>query len=159
MQLREERKAELEKQVAAVNSMVKDEHDSTEDGEDNGSSSIRQCIGIQEAHAMDREDEYVDEEALTTVTVEAVDVSKDGLHKYLNEEDDEAEGEAEERGSKGTFYRVDNQPGMRNLRTKELPAKTKRRKKKFRYESKAERKFTRQKERAGRKAKAMLRKS
>ena len=38
---------------------------------------------------MGREEEYVDDDKLTTVTVEAVDVSRDGLKKVAEDEDEE----------------------------------------------------------------------
>jgi ribosomal RNA-processing protein 17 len=97
---------------------------------------------------IDHEEEYIseDEDKYTTVTVEAVEVSKEGLQRVRDEDEEEGEevpklvvvekGEEGERGGKG----------------KKWPKKEK--KKKFRYESKAERKVTRGKQKAGNKARA-----
>lgn len=94
---------------------------------------------------IDHQEEYVDEDRYTTVTVEAVDVSKEGLKKIVDEDisDETAtkkyQPPAEERGKA----------------KKQWPKKDKA--KKFRYESKAERRMTRGKQKAGNKAKAEAR--
>lgn len=94
---------------------------------------------------IDHEEEYIDEDKYTTVTVEAVDVSKEGLQKVADEESEASDTEppqlvkAEEKTPK-----------------KQWPKKE--RKKKFRYESKMERKVTRAKQKFGNKAKAEGRK-
>ena len=90
---------------------------------------------------VDHEEEYIDEDRYTTVTVETVDVSKEGLTKV--EEEDSSDETAE----------VDSQPVEKETSKKKVWPK-KERKKKFRYESKAERKFTRGKQKAGNKARA-----
>lgn len=94
---------------------------------------------------IDHEEEYIDEDKYTTVTVEAVDVSKEGLHKVVDiEEDEDSEAEA---------------PPLvetKDTGKKEWPKKV--RKKKFRYESKVERKVTRAKQKFGNKSKAEGRK-
>ena len=94
---------------------------------------------------IDHEEEYIDEDKYTTVTIEAVDVSKEGLQKVVDlEESDESDKEApplittEEKGKK------------------QWPKKE--RKKKFRYETKVERKVTRAKQKFGNKSKAEGRK-
>jgi len=135
-QLREERKQELEEHVEAVNALLKDIEAPKEDSDD------EEWGGIQDnVEPIDHEEEYVDEDRYTTVTVEEVDVSKEGLHKAAGEDDssDEIlqETKSEEKEATGK---------------KTWPKKP--RKKKFRYESKAERKFTRTKQKAGNKAKA-----
>ncbi|PMD60006.1 uncharacterized protein K444DRAFT_403737 [Hyaloscypha bicolor E] len=120
------RKQELEEHVNAVNAILKE------------------VSGFGEV--LDREEEYVDEDRWTTVTVEAVDVSKEGLKKVGEEDSDDAEApnlvSLEEKGE--------------GKEKKKWPKKEK--KKKFRYESKAERKFTRGKQKAGNKARADARK-
>ncbi|PMD32021.1 hypothetical protein L207DRAFT_500385 [Hyaloscypha variabilis F] len=144
-QLREERKQELEEHVNAVNAILKEVSsvgaglDSDEEGEVWG--------GIQEEpvemELLDREEEYVDEDRWTTVTVEAVDISKEGLKKVREEDDEEEVPELV----------VEKQDWKEEK--KKWPKKEK---KKFRYESKAERKFTRGKQKAGNKARADARK-
>lgn len=90
---------------------------------------------------MDHEEEYIDEDRYTTVTVEAVDVSKEGLTKVGEEDSSNETAEA------------DPKPVEKEASKKKVWPK-KERKKKFRYESKAERKFTRTKQKAGNKARA-----
>lgn len=144
--MREERKQELEEHVAAVNAISKEVSgvgaglDSDEEGEVWGGIEDKEGKGEE---VLDREEEYVDEDRWTTVTVEAVDISKEGLKKVREEESDEEVPQlVVEKGGKEE--------------KKKWPKKEK--KKKFRYESKAERKFTRGKQKAGNKARADARK-
>lgn len=87
---------------------------------------------------VDHEEEYIDEDKYTTVTVEEVNVSKEGMRKAIGDEDEEETKE----------YK----PKEPEKEKKVWPKKP--RKKKFTYETKAERKFTRSKQKAGNKAKA-----
>lgn len=100
--------------------------------------------GIQDdepvVETVDREEEYVDEDRYTTVTVEAVDISKEGFSKVMGEDSDESETEAP--------VLVEKEEKSKKVWPKKAPRK------KFRYESKAERKVTRGKQKAGNKAKA-----
>ena len=142
--MREERKQELEEHVEAVNALLKDANGTgTEEDEDDG-----EWGGIEEEQPavedVDHEEEYVDEDRYTTVTVETVDVSKEGLVKVGDEDSEDEIPEADTK-----------------LAEKETSGKKvwpkKPRKQKFRYESKAERRFTRGKQKAGNKAKAEAR--
>ena len=119
--------------------------------------------GIENVPEIDHKAEYIDENKYTTVMVEAVNVSKEGLHKAVEEaEDDPEDGlgigqegtKAESSPHEGTSLA---QVGKRKW-TKERPPGPKKRKKKFHYESKADRKTTRHKERSGNRAKAKARK-
>ena len=93
---------------------------------------------------IDQEEEYIDEDRYTTVTVESVSVSRDGLFKpqeLLEEEEAEVarkKKQAEEAAKEATESKS-NHP--------------KKKKKKFRYESKLERQLTERKFKA-KKAKA-----
>ena len=121
--------------------------------------------GIKENHdpLVDHEDEYMDEDKFTTVTVEAVDVSKHGLEKTIPDEDSESvvsdtqKPHAEHQQATVLQGRTGAENGKR-VWTKDPPNGPRKRKKKFRYESKAERKATRYKERSGNKVKARARK-
>ena len=121
--------------------------------------------GIEENRdpQVDHEDEYIDEDRFTTVTVEAVDVSKDGLQKANQDEDNESEAsghdtpDSESRPIMAQQGKTGSEK-VKRVWTKEPPSGPRKRKKKFRYESKAERKATRYKERLGNKAKARVRK-
>lgn len=117
--------------------------------------------GIQEEPAIDHETEYIDDDRFTTVTVEAVDVTRDGLHKAIGEAADDEELPSVERSSETPAGQAGPQKGGQRLKrvwTKETLKGPKKKKKVFRYESKAERKVTRYKERSGGRAKAKDRK-
>lgn len=103
---------------------------------------------------VDNEVEFVDEDRYTTVTVEAVQVSRDGLHKITQE--NKRDSTEPETPTVTRAPTTTDQHGKR-IWTKERPGGPKK-KKKFRYESKAERKVTRYKERSGNKSKAKVRK-
>jgi len=143
--LREERKEELEEHVEAVNKALRDVAglDKTDADEDDDVWG-----GIEEADedkiilpSVDHEEEYVDEDRYTTVTVEAVDVFKDGLHRIADEDED-----------------VENTP--KHWKATEEDAKPKKKwpkkekPKKFRYESKVERRISRGKQKGKNTAKA-----
>jgi ribosomal RNA-processing protein 17 len=104
------------------------------------------------------------------VTVEAVSVTKDGIHKLKNEEDEDGAdsdsvpnaGAGEESDQKVAKPQVKRDANGKRIWTKENPKKGQvkpKKKKKFRYESKAERKVTRMKERSGNRRQAEERKN
>jgi ribosomal RNA-processing protein 17 len=101
-----------------------------------------------------KDQEYIDEDAYATVTVEAVDIDRDGF-VARREEGEEVE----------TTVEVDNAEklageGKKRVWTKEKPKKVVKKKakaKKFRYENKTERKLTRTKERSRNSAQAKAR--
>lgn len=148
----------MEKHVEEVNALVKEaakaagEIDENEDEDDQAEGE--QGNVLAEASKLDHEEEFIDEDLYTTVTVEAVDVSKEGLHK-VSQEDEEADDES---NNKPTTGRPSTRQGAKRIWTKERPNGPKKKKKPFRYESKAERKVTRFKERSGNKSKAKARK-
>jgi ribosomal RNA-processing protein 17 len=139
--LREERKQELEEHVEAVNRLLQDMEEPTslgleDDGDWEGIKDEKPLIAAVEA--VDREEEYVDEDRYTVVTVEAVDVTKDGLSKVEADESD-----------------TEQAPVL--VKRTETPKKVwpkKVLKKKFTYETKTERKLARGKQKAGNKARA-----
>ncbi|KAH8804565.1 nucleolar protein 12-domain-containing protein [Xylogone sp. PMI_703] len=152
-QLREERKQELEDHIKAVNAALKattpgmasDEENEDEEGwngiEENEDNSAAPEL-------LDHEEEYIDEDKYTTVTVEEVDIDKNGIHKVADEEDDSDEDHKETEVSK---------PSGKEAAAKKIWPK-KQKKKKFRYETKLERKLTLAKQKASKKAKAKARK-
>lgn len=87
---------------------------------------------------VDHEEEYIDEDRYTTVTVETVNVSRDGLEKPILAKDDEADGEEKVIEAADT------------ISTKARPKK---KKPKFRYEHKLERQFADRKQKARHRAK------
>lgn len=145
-QLREERKQELEEHVAAVNALLAEaenpkifEEDDTEDGWGGIKDEPTEAV-----EPIDHEAEYIDEDKYTTVTVEEVDVSKHGITRPADEEE-----EAERlRIEKETKAAAAKEAAEKEAGKKIWPKK---KKQKFRYESKAERRVTRGKQHASNK--------
>jgi ribosomal RNA-processing protein 17 len=108
---------------------------------------------------VDQEAEYVDEGRYTTVTIEAMDVSKEGLHKVEGDRLTQVTGDKRSPGGdeRVTEERrdLDEKPRWTREKSKDRLDGLKK-KRKFRYESKGERKVARAKEkmRKGRQASA-----
>jgi len=144
----------LERHVREVNALLRPtiESDASQDSEAEHLSG-EEWNGLEDVTPppVDHEAEYIDEGKYTTVTVEAVDVSKEGLHKA----DDQARQDPSdpESGTKVTAGATTTSAsekvakrGWTKEKLKDRPDKPKKKRKKFRYEGKAERKFTRMKE-------------
>ncbi|KAL8996683.1 MAG: hypothetical protein Q9169_003855 [Polycauliona sp. 2 TL-2023] len=152
--LRETRKADLVKHVEAVNAAVRQAEAGFEES-DVSNDETGSFTGIEEPVKVDHEDDYQDEDKHTVVTVEAVDVSREGLQRRQESSADE---DKEPTVLKGATTRNSNAGGEAAGKdqgpVQSRSKQPKKKKKKFRYESKAERKVTRMKERSGGKAKA-----
>lgn len=156
--MRENRKAELQEHVNAVNAAVKAAEEGVGEHADSDSSRDDSPVGISEPAQIDHEDDFVDEDRHTVVTVETVDVSRDGLHKREDGSDGEDDSRAAPDDSTAEPKVTANGRVGKGPRASQKPEQQpKKRKKKFRYESKAERKTTRFKEKSGGKAKAKAR--
>ena len=162
--LRDGRKADLEKHVEAVNAMLRKADvpldELNNDADEAKADKWEGNAEVPDVDRIDREAEYEDENRHTTVTIEAVDVTKEGLKKVndVNNTDD-----ALKSGTNAVGGEVSSAIGCTSIKVKRIwtekrPEGLKKKKKKFRYESKAERKITRFKERSGNKAKAKARK-
>lgn len=101
---------------------------------------------------VDHEAEYIDEDRYTTVTVESVDVTKEGLSRTA----EEGEEEAARAEAKRIRDEKEREAEKEAKGKKVWPKKA--RKQKFRYESKAERRFTRGKQQASNRKAADARK-
>lgn len=99
---------------------------------------------------IDHEAEYIDEEKYTTVVVENMDLSREGLDRLGGEADD-VSGGIDEAPSGEPGSPAEKNPGRR-MWSKQKPkgerVAPKKKKKKFRYESKTERKISRMKEKS-----------
>ncbi|KAI1106123.1 nucleolar protein 12-domain-containing protein [Jackrogersella minutella] len=146
-QVREGRKREVEEHVENIKAILKEAEQAGYVGgearSEDEADEVDEWGGIQDTPTLepvDHEEEYIDEERYTTVTVESVNVSKDGLTSS-KPEDDDSNGEDEET----TTAADDSQhpPG-----SKEKPKLPKKKKPKFRYETKSERQLSRRKEKA-----------
>ena len=106
-------------------------------------SDIGEWNGIEEPSRIDATDEYVDEDKYTTVTIEAMDDPQD-----VHDDGDKA-GPMKETADGAEQKEGDEQRKGKREWTKNKPAGIKKKKKpKFRYESKAERKAGRQKQKS-----------
>ncbi|KAI0977341.1 nucleolar protein 12-domain-containing protein [Xylaria arbuscula] len=142
-QLREDRKRELEEHVQSVNDALKlaaqAGYIAGEEGESsNDDDTAEEWGGFQDTapaqkETIDHEEEYIDEDRYTTVTVESVNVSKDGLTSSRPDEEESAD--EEQNVDKNTRPEPEKRGG-RNRDT------TKKKKHKFRYETKLERQIT-----------------
>lgn len=121
--------------------------------QDSGSGSdSEEWQGFEEPAPVDYEEEYIDEDKYTTVTVEEMGLSKEELHKQYKSSDDENDNEKQK--EKVEVPQKPKAPKKYGSKSGAL----KKKKKQFRYESKEERKITRRKERTGGKKKASTRK-
>jgi ribosomal RNA-processing protein 17 len=128
-----------------MNNRTTDAKSSGSEKDSDGEQSGSEWQGFSDKTPKDQE--YIDEDQYATVTVEAVDINRDG---FVTRDDGDSEGQAE------TIVEVDNAAklageGKKRIWTKEKPKKIVKKKakpKKFRYESKTERKMTRAKERS-----------
>lgn len=165
LQLRDGRRADLEKHVEAVDIMIREAAVALDSSDEEDEGGEKSWDGIQDNHdhLVDHEDGYMDEDRFTTVTVEAVEVSKDGLQTAAQNEANEGErseiktSDEQLQRTAALHREIGSEKGKR-VWTKEAPRVPRKRKKKFRYENKTERKATRYKERLGNKVKARARK-
>ncbi|KAI8935940.1 hypothetical protein NX059_007447 [Plenodomus lindquistii] len=157
-ELRQQRKVDLEKHVEEVNRLVKQANGEISglgiSGEDSsGDDEEEEFQGFQEPEPINQEDEYVDEDKYTTVTIETVGISKAGFSRPGDEDaDSRKHGDDDGGGEKKPEKRV---------WTKAWPKsdKPKKKKVKFRYETKLERKAERMKQGAKKKKQREARES
>lgn len=146
LQIREERRQAVEEHVQTISKILR-EAESAGTTEQNQDGSDEEWGGLSDTDApeapIDLEEEYIDEEKYTTVTVEAVNVDRDGLHKPVLDEPSEEESNLEQ----GENVQDGKEESGPPKRAKD-PAKKK--KKKFRYENKFERDLTVKKQRSKR---------
>nr|POE82776.1 ribosomal rna-processing protein 17 [Quercus suber] len=151
-QLREQRRDDLEQHLAEFNTELRRQNPELGSTDAGGTHAAEdgEWAGIDDtatealsAAPVEREDEYVDEDKYTTVTVEAMgDEDKE-------EEEEKKEGQTMKAGKDAGA----TNNGKKRIWSKNAPdGKTKPKKKKFRYESKAERQMTRQKQNKSSKA-------
>ncbi|KAL0944069.1 nucleolar protein nop25 [Colletotrichum truncatum] len=152
-QIREERQKGVEEHVKAVNALLEEAQAADSDNDQEiQAEDFEEWDGIEDqgqeqaaqADIVDYEDEYIDEDRYTTVKVEAIAVTRDGLEKLHRDSDEEADSEHEDRAERPLG---DKEASAAKSR-KEWPKK----KPKFRYESKLERQLGDRKAKAKKKA-------
>ncbi|GAD94064.1 hypothetical protein CIMG_07562 [Paecilomyces variotii No. 5] len=148
--LREERNAEFQRIVEENGKALrKFRGGSDSQSEEESDSNDEEWEGFEEPPAVDYEAEYIDEDKYTTVTVEEMDASKEGLYKAEKDESDESSSR------KGDTVQPTPKSNSATKKAKKAgDDKPKKKKKKFRYESKEERKLARTKQKMSNKRKA-----
>ncbi|KAK3997493.1 nucleolar protein 12-domain-containing protein [Cladorrhinum sp. PSN332] len=140
-QIREGRRQAVEEHVQTITKILRDAEaaGATENGQGHGEEEWDGLSDteVPEAPPLDLEEEYIDEDKYTTVTVEAVSVDRDGLHKpKIESSDDESDAEKKEEGKEDANDKKVKRP--------------KDKKRKFRYETKFDRDLTARKQKAKR---------
>lgn len=152
LQIREQRAAEIEQALNESKRMIKELRGDASSQESGSDSEEEEWQGFEEPAPVDYEEEYIDEDKYTTVTVEEMGLSKDELHK----QEDKSSSDDDDKKHKEKEEEVPQKPKA----AKKYGSKSgapKKKKKQFRYESKEERKVTRRKERTGGQKKASAR--
>ncbi|OKL61331.1 hypothetical protein UA08_03880 [Talaromyces atroroseus] len=149
--IREQRAAELEQAVIESRKMLEHARSSLSSSEsgsesENENENEEEWAGFEDPLPVDYEEEYIDEDKYTTVTVEEMGLSRDALHGMReNDVPSSADDDGKEKG--GVKDAAGAKPGRKQ-------SNQKKKKKKFRYESKEERKATQRKQRSGNRKKA-----
>ena len=152
--VRQERRADLERHVQEVNAYFRPEqHESAFEGvEGNEVDTESHQSGDEEVpvyiEPVDHEAEYIDEDKYTSVVVEEMDVTRDGLRKAQEHSDSNEADRAKDTEAKPTEKPKPERRKWTKDKPKDVAAKAKTKKKKFRYEGKAERRMTREKEKS-----------
>lgn len=156
VQVREERKAEYERAFEEHQRQLKilieeNENESNDSGNEGNKGEDEEWEGFAEPPAVDYEAEYIDEDKYTTVTVEEMDPSREGLLKYgTQEQSDDESDQDEDKKAQQTPEDANSKDPKKRPQTD----KPKKKKKKFRYESKDERKLNQAKQRYSKARKA-----
>lgn len=135
---------------------IKEESDSesSDSNPNQEDESEQEWEGFEEPPAVDYEAEYIDEDKYTTVTVEEMDPSREGLRKSVQERSSEDEDEKEKDASAAT---TEPENKLVKKTRKQTADKPKKKKKQFRYESKQDRKLNLAKQRLSKAKKAKTR--
>lgn len=131
----------MEEHVETVNILLQQARKAgTSDTESDDDSDDGEFGGFEDEpiQPVDLEEEYIDEDKYTTVTIEAVNVDKDGMHRPDGTDDAEGVAGSDEEGE-GKKAEAQSDAAAEKSK-KEWPKKPK--KKKFRYGTKMERKIT-----------------
>ena len=152
----------MQNHVQAVNAVLKKNEGPEPDSSEPDEEDVREG-SKEEPEPLDLQEEFVDDDKFTTVTVEAVDVSRDGLMRVKEFPEEPKQGNGISGGisqdtSREYVSRTDMNgiPMLGEERSKHPKMKSK--KQRFKYESKTDRKVTRFKERRKGKRQAKERK-
>ncbi|CAK7274924.1 hypothetical protein SEPCBS57363_006413 [Sporothrix epigloea] len=157
-ELKVQRQKDVEEHVRQVNEALRQARmaggEEVTDAEEEEEEDGQEWSGIEDdtpaaVEFVDHEEEYIDEDKYTTVTVEAVDIDRDGMHALSGRHTSDSEASEScsddegKQGEDGTRKKKDTtgdateaKAGGKDGQKKVWPKK---KKKKFRYESKNER--------------------
>lgn len=160
-EVREQRSKDVQDHVKAVNDALRaarlagGEEVTDDEDEDEWKGLDESPAKEAKPEFVDHEEEYIDEDKYTTVTVEAVDVDREGMHALSgrhtsdseDSSDEESDGEGGTKPKKKKFKKgkdgkapdTDDKDAKKSKDKKEWPKK---KKKKFRYENKLERQIS-----------------
>lgn len=141
----------MDEHAQVLQRMKEDAGDISDEKEDDGDD----WNGIEEPPAVDYEAEYIDEDKYTTVTVEEMDASREGLLKSAQEDNTDNEEEKQE------SVRLNETETKTTKKRKPRSAASeaaRKKKRNFRYESKDVRRETMRKQRNVKSKKAKARK-
>jgi ribosomal RNA-processing protein 17 len=135
--MRDGRKRDVEEHVQNISAILREaERAGGVSDAESSANEGEEWTGLPDTPAeetVDHEEEYIDEDKYTSVTVESVSISRDGLHKPEQEPPEPDEKEMERRAAEA-------------LAAKPKVARTQKKAPKFRYQTKVERQITRKKE-------------
>ncbi|KAK2598961.1 hypothetical protein QQS21_005566 [Conoideocrella luteorostrata] len=143
-QVREERRREVIEHVETVNRLLRESGAVSADIDIDGSEAEDPDVwdgfpDKPDLDIVDHKEEYIDEDRYTTVTVESVSISRDGLSRP-SQSDDEAKKDAQRKWEEAKKIEAE-------AKNKRSPWEKKKKKKKFRYEPKLVRQLTDRKQR------------
>ncbi|EFX05895.1 protein required for cell viability [Grosmannia clavigera kw1407] len=156
--LREQRQQAVEDHVQQVNDALRTARLAGGEVDEDDEEYDEEWSGIadedNQPEFVNHEEEYIDEDRFTTVTVEAVNVDRDGMHRLDGraDEDDnsdrsndgEEDGDGDATGDKGGKVKDGEKESGKDKKKKVWPKKSK--KVKFRYENKIERQMSKSKQ-------------
>ncbi|KAI9652062.1 MAG: hypothetical protein M1829_001969 [Trizodia sp. TS-e1964] len=164
--IRNARKEELQLHIDTVNAFANDMigMPSVSEGRDCFRKTSSEWEGFEDTfkEIQRHEDEYAGEDVHTTITVEPITINKEGIYATttdVEEVDEDVSGDEAALASHPPSFAVSRlKVNSKKVWTRENPARSHKKKRKFRYESKVDRKVTRMKERKGNREKAKARK-
>ncbi|OGE52589.1 hypothetical protein PENARI_c010G07225 [Penicillium arizonense] len=147
--LRDERQADFKRAMEEHAKVLKQMKENAGEKSESEDENEEEWDGIEEPPAVDYEAEYIDEDKYTTVTVEEMDPSREGLLKSVRGEESDAEEKKEYPAADTVADEKSKKPKRERIARKK--------KRNFRYESKDVRKATARKQRSVKSNKAKAR--
>lgn len=141
----------MDEHVANVNRMVRSTEGGFSDGEESSAEVAEQTVGKASEHVSEdeddsgHEDEYVDEDRYTTVTVAPLDEKDRDFGSDIEGESGDRLKQSEGKESAAV---IESKGGVERMKERSQSTKPKKKRRPFRYESKTDRKQNRVREKA-----------